>query len=334
MSKSPLYLLNYLITVMDKKCPHIIDACEPKRVVPPNGYASSRHIAAIMSSHMIYATDPELCKGVTRHTILVSDYLCLKHDNPMFFCREGFLRAVAETNLPDSFKGTDLKWPHPCVMFMLPLKWSQAYFGYPVPYMTAGFITEPVKCPIEGKLGGVMPIVDTTKPRLVLHQSVMIGGNPIDYTYAWPLDDEIQRAGVPSDFSNYKEFSEDLGYYDNVPLPTMEQEKVMVAAMNALTLQILLAITARPELVERGECVRKAKTKHGRIKDALWSPNMIGKNYTASMADGNYTLDGGDHYRPHWRRGHFRKQHHGKGNILTKIIWLEPVLVNSELLEK
>jgi hypothetical protein len=199
--------------------------------------------------------------------------------------------------------------------------------------MTAGYITEDALCPIEGKIRTIMPKIGTTKPRLLLHQSVMMGGNPIDYTYAWPLDDDIDRAGVPSDFSDYKGFSDDPSQYDNETLPTVEQEKVMVAAMNALTLQILLAITARPELVESGECVRKERTKHGRTKLALWSPNIIGKSYVSGKACGNYTLDGGDGYRPHWRRGHFRKQHHGKANSLTKVIWLEPVLVNSELLK-
>ena len=31
--------------------------------------------------------------------------------------------------------------------------------------------------------------------------------------------------------------------------------------------------------------------------------------------------------RPHWRRGHIRRQHHGAGNALVKLVFVKPVLV-------
>jgi hypothetical protein len=40
----------------------------------------------------------------------------------------------------------------------------------------------------------------------------------------------------------------------------------------------------------------------------------------------------GGNVKTHWRRGHFRLQHFGKGRAEEKIIWIEPVLVNEEKL--
>lgn len=55
----------------------------------------------------------------------------------------------------------------------------------------------------------------------------------------------------------------------------------------------------------------------------------------------NFTLIGSDHYdqlntlssgdrsvKMHWRRGHFRTQHFGEANSQTKVIWLQPMLIN------
>ena len=39
-------------------------------------------------------------------------------------------------------------------------------------------------------------------------------------------------------------------------------------------------------------------------------------------------LDGSHTVRTHWRRGHWRRQAHGEGRVLRKLIWLMPTLVN------
>ena len=34
--------------------------------------------------------------------------------------------------------------------------------------------------------------------------------------------------------------------------------------------------------------------------------------------------------RPHWRRGHWRRQAHGEGRLLRKLVWLKPLIVNAD----
>lgn len=38
----------------------------------------------------------------------------------------------------------------------------------------------------------------------------------------------------------------------------------------------------------------------------------------------------GNEVKPHWRRGHWRMQHHGAGNALLKRVLIKPVLVRAD----
>lgn len=58
--------------------------------------------------------------------------------------------------------------------------------------------------------------------------------------------------------------------------------------------------------------------------------------YTTTLKIGKVTERAGESIgsgvtrRPHLRRGHIRRQHHGPNNELTKSIWIEPVFVNAD----
>lgn len=88
------------------------------------------------------------------------------------------------------------------------------------------------------------------------------------------------------------------------------------------TTSLLLAMLARPELVERdGKRVRTIKNGPAREE---WTPNWIGRTYRVQRAEG-----GGTHNSPrlHWRRGHYRRQACGTGRKDHRIIWIEPHIV-------
>src|SRR5437899_7574028 len=82
--------------------------------------------------------------------------------------------------------------------------------------------------------------------------------------------------------------------------------------------------TTSGRIIECGECTRGVKAKKGKIREALWTPNFIGKCYRPKGM-----LQGGHHASPslHWRRGHKRNQRYGEGNKLVKKIWIEPMLI-------
>jgi len=55
---------------------------------------------------------------------------------------------------------------------------------------------------------------------------------------------------------------------------------------------------------------------------------------TAELLDQARTAipgDGSSSVRPHWRRGHWRRQKHGERLTLIRLMWIRPVLVNANL---
>jgi hypothetical protein len=87
-------------------------------------------------------------------------------------------------------------------------------------------------------------------------------------------------------------------------------------------------MTCRPQLIEMGVQTRKERIKHGIVREAIWSPNIIGGKYKVKHS----TEHGeGTHASPrvHWRMGHWHTVLHGKGRALRKLDWFEPVIVNA-----
>jgi len=107
-----------------------------------------------------------------------------------------------------------------------------------------------------------------------------------------------------------------------------KEDKEFANRVFMFVIKLLLVMTARQSYVEVGECLRKEKVKHGRTRDGLWAPNYIGRSYKV-QSEGTGE---GTHASPrlHWRRGHIRHQCHGKGRLLTKVIWIEPCIVGAK----
>lgn len=71
-----------------------------------------------------------------------------------------------------------------------------------------------------------------------------------------------------------------------------------------------------------GERLRAAK----RGKQELWSPITLSLRGGAASAGSPDANDPESHIRLHWRRGHFRQQPYGAGNVQRKTIWIRPYM--------
>jgi hypothetical protein len=106
--------------------------------------------------------------------------------------------------------------------------------------------------------------------------------------------------------------------------PLREQDGEFLQKMVSIFFGVIMAMLARPTLLEK-EC-RVATTKKKRERE-FWSPNVVGKYYQPVHQKGD-----GTHSSPrmHWRRGHYRNQAHGEGRKERKILWIEPMLISAK----
>jgi hypothetical protein len=111
----------------------------------------------------------------------------------------------------------------------------------------------------------------------------------------------------------------------NISMSATEEEFSTKAT--SLVFRLLLAMDAKPQLIERGKYTgKKLRSAH---QPEIWTPNVIGGKYvihrsTSAGQGGGWTL------RLHWRRGHFRQQAHGPQSKLRKTVWIEPYVAGIE----
>lgn len=74
---------------------------------------------------------------------------------------------------------------------------------------------------------------------------------------------------------------------------------------------------------KRGKAERKLRMLYDRI--------VVGPKHDIQAGLAGGLQDGA--VRPHMRRGHFRTQRHGAGNLLQKVIFIAPVMVRADLVK-
>lgn len=119
-----------------------------------------------------------------------------------------------------------------------------------------------------------------------------------------------------------------------------EEDSGFVEKMGVIVFGTILAMNARPQLVEHGKLIKRV-AKADKIRE-FWSPNIIGAKYkfkreVPQVVKGKFVhapgRETGTHASPrmHWRRGHYRNQPVGPGRKERKNIWIEPCLIGAEV---
>ena len=301
-----------------------------RRIVPPNGYMNPKLLNAhtlycLTLNSMIERVPALLNDGVTAANMYTA-YRMIDFDMPTFFISGELLKMLELTDPPEDMLLSDLKWPMDVMAFVLPTDYCQKYFlGALMPFVTIckryvgtlnGCLTKRLD------IGKSYPCVSRVGGIFVCGSDFKSGS---DYAASHKESSTVKSLSI-AEFTDYSEELGKAGF--EVPDKDPERDPKIPKLMTKLALKVMMAMVAKPELVEMGECVRPMKAKGGRTKDALWSPNYIGRWWRTEAPP----HEAGHHASPivHWRRGHFRGQHHGPKNSLVKTIWVEPVWVNAE----
>lgn len=155
-----------------------------------------------------------------------------------------------------------------------------------------------------------------------------------------PHSDAIHQGKVAKVFCAYVNIGSDgtlihndpesVEFYHSDHEESEEELKLAIQShikIASLMMKILTALAAEPELLESGFTENVRPAKRGRPRLEFRQPKWIGKRV---RFDRESDLRGDGHTCMHWRRGHFRRQPFGKGRTQNKIIFIRPVLVNSE----
>ncbi len=217
-----------------------------------------------------------------------------KNDCPMFFVHEGLLDAARQ---PDIGFTVDLN--------ALPLPYDSFSFIFPKKH---GLV-------VKGLTIDAIHIFRSSPATNEAHNALYPDTDQAMFIYALN-EDAYTKFGAS--FTRPFDPSERLR---SNPEAAETTNPLVILALN-----LLFAMAARPEYVERG----MRQGRHKKSGAEIWTPNIVGRKY-AVKRDPN--AETGSHASPrmHWRRGHFRQQAFGVGRTEHKIIWLEPTLVNAKV---
>lgn len=340
-------LLDQFLKDLPERQPLAFKAIYPKRIVPPHGYLNPKYFAVTLWSELRVGFEPEM-KMLPHITGLVNCLMQMQYRVPTYFVRSEFAQAVAQTEPPEDFKFDEIKWPLPAMLFVLPTEFVLKYFGYMCPFLSIvrsdkGVYPDSLKNlpPCEMPIKAVNPVDNQVDRFNVVYPVYSSKEVPVDYTGSYPLSMNVnQMDAAPFEDATYLEEEKLATAFERYEikkpvsdLPEGDQERLFNAKVQAFAVKLMLALTARPQVIKLGALQRPAKIKKNRVRDELWHPNLIGWDYRAQRVGG--TGEHGTHASPrmHWRRGHMRNQPYGPKPWTDasprRLAWIEPILVNA-----
>lgn len=326
------------------KNPGTFKAIYPRRITPPGGYLNPKYFSVSLWSALQVGFQPEMTM-LPHVTGLINALHQVEYRVPTYFVRSEFAQAVAQTEPPEDFKFSEIKWPMPAMTFVLPTSFVMSYFGFMVPFLSvsnasAGIYPDKLKnlpkC--EMPIRAVTPVESEVDRFLIVYPVYSNSTTPVDYTGSYPMTMNVNKiADAPYEDATYMEEERTPNYALDRTLPDLpqgEQEIAFNAKVQSFAVKLMLALTAQPTYITVGTQSRPSKMKHGRLRDEIWNPNLIGWEYKAKRTVPTGTSEG-THASPrmHWRRGHMRNQPYGpkpwNDTTPKRLLWIEPVLIGA-----
>lgn len=325
---------------LEQNYPLLAKACYPRRIVPPTNYPNPKWLAGSLGCQILAATNKDLVTDV-HLTQQLAVQTILQYRVPTYFLSPAFAEAVWETDLPHDLSLSEMKWPIDALVFVLPESFLARFKKFYAPFLCVTRVTQgryprvtalPV---IEHSLliGMALRHIDNARDRLCIYYPIYFDQvPPFDYcgyfrfTNTMADVDESPMTDVTSIEDQLHSFSP----LYQTPMDAQEEHEFN-SNWNKFAVKIILALNARPQLIEPGAIIRPEKVRKKGTVSELWSPNIIGRIYRRQV-DKSASVPTGGSVRMHWRRGHFRHQRHGHGLQEVKIIWIDPVMVRADLL--
>ena len=307
-------LPDWLTTIYEHIPPGRLPILKPRILVPPGGYHSPNCIPAgldvILTTNEIKTDAERIPTEIAAQAIC---YEIINHHVPVYYLAEGFIRAIAATELPHDFTFADLHWPLDAMVLGFPVRFMQEYVGKEVCYVyVARFSQGEHSCPWFP----VAPAVVMPQAKIALFWYACTTGRLESFVSSFWEQDKVDEAILKHGYTDYT----------NADQSKVAEDQECCDRVSALILKLLVVLNTRCNLVEPAVCLRAARRHKGKTRGELWSPNFIGRNYRVLHET---TAPVGTHATPrlHWRRGHLRNQAHGQGRTLRKLIWIEPMLI-------
>lgn len=293
------------------------------------------------------------------HIVYAATLAFIRNRFPLYFVGRDMLRAVLETDLPRDIKMSDVHWPLKSMIFMVPHGELVSPAGSEViaigiaridrgetlrpPESTFTATLPDISAPEDDDAFGVWALcLDMHSDDPIHKMHCQTSQTPSCTPKSEPL---IAHWAMDAPMSKVIEFAR--SGVDMMQVPDVGDcvtEDFFNNAIPTIALNMMLVMTARPELVESSAPIKRIARKGTTDKVTLYEPRWVGRNYRVRREHAEAI---GTHASPrmHWRRGHQRLapigprvsiDDEGKRHVIPsaarqhKSTWIEPILVNAK----
>jgi hypothetical protein len=302
-----------LYEATEKDHPDFWNRLYPRRYNDVGSYDSPKAVGrALIDAISAYVQSKG---GVNEQAEVLWASLMVRYRVPTYYLSRDLAEALLKTTPVERIDWTDMKLPMPCAAFMLPRDMllhpgEEGYISFVAYSRTMENQREPVPYPVPSALE-----LHCMKTNFNIFARVHNG-----CTLHWTLDENYQLI-------DFKQVGEDLeaGPWHDTKLKETQldgSDNAVLARCVNLLFNILLLMTAKSEMVECGQILKRVRFgKSGFVE--YWSPHIIGRSYKirreVQPGDGSHASP-----RGHWVSGFWREQPHGPGRTLRRTLWIEP----------
>ncbi len=297
--------------------PKSFKAAYPRNIETPKGYTDPRHYGSSLVAAMLNLENPAM-RQVSHINGVMTAAMLISHKMPTYFVADDFAFAAANTNLPGDFKFQELLWPLPAQLFVLSDHFCDEYYGgIHAPFVSvcrvlAGPYPQMMPKMPEMELGDFTLTIPYDK--ILMDFPICYENDAaIDYNCNYPMTMGIEaiKDAPWVDSSTYENVMRGFMVINPNEI-TPEREQAYIQKAIALGIKLLLAVAARPALVEHGKLTRQQVVHRGRVlQPSITSPNFIGRRYVIQRRTSDGTrVATGPRQAPkfRYRRGHWTWQ--------------------------
>lgn len=303
----PKFTIDKAADFMEKQYPEIWKNVNCKFIEAPGTHYSFKAVAVSLGVSIAeLKIEP---RETAAANIAASATVLAQHNFPTYYVSEALVRALLKTHPPKEMAWSQLDFPFPAMIFMLPKGVLKEPDGEEIIYV--GFARHLAHTQVK-----IFSIESTfinpwNTDRISIFWSVGDCMQSQDCTFVSsqllePDPDYIEKA--TEEFRVFKAKDE---------RPT---DAKFTSILSGLVANLILLKMARPEMVEPGEKTKKT------LKSGLsvHRPTWIGRKYEIIRKE--RIVAGGHFTELDWRSGHYKIQHFGPGRKESKVIFVDPYI--------
>jgi hypothetical protein len=285
----------------------------------------------------------DVMRGVVSNT-----FAALHYNRPTLYLERELAEALLRTDILDNIVSGDIHWPWPAFRVVLPsyllsIDRKQKLYLTHFDVCRIGSVKDPLYCPptiaeefdkFAAFLHKVPNLHVVTKTQIAYSEAGICISTYLNAPETSTVSQTMYGITKPWGDINLGEYRAIMDSL-STEYEQDDADKQLLQRLEHLAINVLLFLSATPiEYNATPKICRPSRKEGQRIIPALVEARFVGATQIRALPSHPYPKHAheltGRTVAPHWVKGYWKRQPHGKGRLLRKLIWIEPYQTGRE----